>query len=167
MAPNRHFLAPFIKNMMLVFIIVFVAVLRCSARRQSLTPGPAGPAFTNHWPKPLLKKLKITAFSCGVPRCIAALVMRILVMCFQMGRNQLGFAIASIRLHLIFKQTSKQKIMPWIGAALNCTGVGRWLKEATKTPSNLGRSFCQRRLYGRSLLKRQLFLVGSDALPPC
>ena len=40
------------------------------------------------------------------------LAMRILVMCFQMGRNQPGFAIASIRLHLIFKETSEQKFIP-------------------------------------------------------
>jgi hypothetical protein len=29
-----------------------------------------------------------------------------------MGRNQLGFAIASIRRHLTFKETSKQKNFP-------------------------------------------------------
>jgi hypothetical protein len=33
-------------------------------------------------------------------------------MCFQMGRNQPGFAIASIRRHLIFKETSEQKFIP-------------------------------------------------------
>ena len=43
--------------------------------------GLAGPAFMRQWPKPPLKKPKITAFSCDVPRCIAAPVMRILVMC--------------------------------------------------------------------------------------
>jgi len=28
---------------------------------------------------------------------------------------------------------------PQIGVALTCTGMGRWLEEATKTPSSLGR----------------------------
>jgi hypothetical protein len=48
------------------------------------------------------KKPKITAFLCGVPRCIAARVMRILGMCFQTGRNRLAYAIALIQPHLIF-----------------------------------------------------------------
>ena len=62
------------------------------------------------------------------------LVMRILGMCFQMGRNQPGFAIASIRLHLIFKQTGEQtKILSENGGFDLRFGVNRWLEEATKT----------------------------------
>ena len=108
MALNPRFLVALMIRETLVFTFVFVAVRRCLIRRQSLIPGLVGLAFTHRWNMLPSKKLKITAFSCDVPRYIAALVMRILAMCFQMGRNQLGFAIASIRLHLIFKEMGEQ-----------------------------------------------------------
>ena len=125
-------------SMMPVFTIVFVVARRCLTRRQNLTPGLAGPAFTRQWPKPQLKNPKITAFSCGVPRCIAVLVMRILVMCFQMGRSQLGFVIASIRLHLIFKATNEQKFSPRsVRPERALAGVDGW-RRPRKTPLSSG-----------------------------
>ena len=108
MAPNRHFPARSMIGTKLVFTIVFVAVRRCLTRRQNLILGLAGPAFMRQWTRRQSAKLKITVFLCGVPKCIAMPVTRILGMCFQMAQSQPGFATVSIRRRLIFKETSNR-----------------------------------------------------------
>ena len=92
----------------LVFTIVFVVVRRCLTIRQNLILDLAGPAFMRQWTRRQSAKLKITVFLCGVPKCIAMPVTRILGMCFQMAQSQPGFATVSIRRRLIFKETSNR-----------------------------------------------------------
>ena len=114
MAPNRHFLAPSDeKHDAGIYHCVCCGAALFDSRQQSLILGLAGPAFTRQWIKAPIEETEDNSFfmrrtevHCSAP------VMRILVMCFQMGRSQLGFVIASIRRHLIFKETNERKFSP-------------------------------------------------------
>jgi len=101
MAPSGLFQAVLINIMTLAPIFVFAAQRRYFHPRRNLTRDRAGQAFLPLLTRRISAKLLMKAFSCAAPRFIVTVVMRILVMCFPMGRNRPAFAIASIRHHWI------------------------------------------------------------------